>query len=1068
MRNIKFSLCLLCCFFLSVVGLFAQESELTSKSIEQNLQKAASKKDFDQLKIAFLDEIGKIEALKSPDSIKIILRTNAAAAFWEFFTKQKNVYEKQNWPMQKALTELVVNDVVANAFMEVFERKIEFAFSKWSEAIVQYATSPDVLSAAVKALEIYSETKKIDKLILRVNRVKIQLGYMNLPEFQDIGVYYKKSINVAQRVFKKGDERFYELYLGYANHLYGIERDLESAEEYFKKAGTEYDASSTEINLSLIRVFRDKNDKERALEYCMELKRIEKSLTPRQKMMLYTQMADIYTEKGDLDNAGLYIEKANAIEQNFASKIEPQSLGYLHNELYAKFYALALKRGDSLNITAADVLRYGPTMGYNQYQYIEAAISILAKNKKYADIDTIKKFLFDEDRSRDPFRKTKWDNQIHRAIAAAYIAQGKYTKALIHLNEAIFLLTGKKANDEMLLESISEKASGIAIFKEKLKAELGFRQQNPDSISLEQIHETAVNAVVLLDKMRQSLTTKGSKELLLNDAPWVYEQAIQISHQLYNETKDKSYLEEAFTYAEKNKAVLLLDALKEDEARRFGEIPDSLLKKEQALLNDIDYYSAEKLRAEQAKDSAKIALYSTYLFQKRAAHDKLKKQLEQDYARYFELKYNAEIASSKELQEALKKEGLTLLEYTLGKSHLYIFMIDENGLKMKQIELSPSFSSDISNYYKSLTDVKILKITPEVIYKDLAQYGRKLQQLLLVSILGDKMPKRLLIIPDGILSYIAFEPLICSDSKPGDPNFGQLDYLIKHSAINYNYSATLWLENYKKKPAIPRKNGILAMASNYGNVNKKTERGDKDWKEIRKNLGTLHGAQQEVKWLKHNFKGKFLFDGKSSEADFLRYAPDYAVLHLAMHGVINEKNSSYSGLFFTDTDDTLNDDILFAYEVPSLNISAELVVLSACQTGYGKYQNGEGVVSLGRSFMYAGASSLVMTLWEVNDQSAKILMESFYSYLSKGLPKDEALSKAKLDYLKKADDIAAHPYLWANFVLVGNVKPMEHLKPLASLWVWALIGLSFLALITLGFAFLFGKKTKDKNYLPYK
>jgi len=106
-------------------------------------------------------------------------------------------------------------------------------------------------------------------------------------------------------------------------------------------------------------------------------------------------------------------------------------------------------------------------------------------------------------------------------------------------------------------------------------------------------------------------------------------------------------------------------------------------------------------------------------------------------------------------------------------------------------------------------------------------------------------------------------------------------------------------------------------------------------------------------------------------------------------------------------------------------LTTDLVTLSACQTGLGKLQKGEGMLSLAKGFSYAGAKSLVTTLWKINDQTTSELMQEFYKNLDDGMPKDKALREAKLAYLKTADDdLLTHPYFWSGFMISGDVAPL--------------------------------------------
>jgi len=167
----------------------------------------------------------------------------------------------------------------------------------------------------------------------------------------------------------------------------------------------------------------------------------------------------------------------------------------------------------------------------------------------------------------------------------------------------------------------------------------------------------------------------------------------------------------------------------------------------------------------------------------------------------------------------------------------------------------------------------------------------------------------------------------------------------------------------------------------------------------------------------------------------------FSIIHLAMHGFVNMKNPMTSKLSFSSMlADSLNKDVteLYAYEIHNLSLNADLVVLSACETGVGKSIRGEGVLSLARAFMYAGAPSVLTTLWEVNDFTSAALIETFYSNLSTGMSKPAALQQAKLTFLSKTNEISGHPSYWGSFVTIGNPKPIR--TPWAW-WVWGVMAL---------------------------
>jgi CHAT domain-containing protein len=156
---------------------------------------------------------------------------------------------------------------------------------------------------------------------------------------------------------------------------------------------------------------------------------------------------------------------------------------------------------------------------------------------------------------------------------------------------------------------------------------------------------------------------------------------------------------------------------------------------------------------------------------------------------------------------------------------------------------------------------------------------------------------------------------------------------------------------------------------------------------------------------------------KATETMAKSKSSSFSVIHFASHGLFNEKQPLYSGLLLTR--DKENDGFLQVHEIFSLDLkNANLVTLSACDTALAKIQGGDDLVGLSRGFIYAGTPSLLATLWEVDDQSTALLMETFYKNWLKGMGKPEALRQAQLA-LKEMPQYS-HPYYWAGFVMIGD------------------------------------------------
>ena len=181
----------------------------------------------------------------------------------------------------------------------------------------------------------------------------------------------------------------------------------------------------------------------------------------------------------------------------------------------------------------------------------------------------------------------------------------------------------------------------------------------------------------------------------------------------------------------------------------------------------------------------------------------------------------------------------------------------------------------------------------------------------------------------------------------------------------------------------------------------------------------LPKASVEVNSILKYFDGNALVN--ATKNDFLKLSNQFNILHLAMHTNINQVYPEFSSLnFYGETDNQL-----FISELYNEAFKANMVVLSACDTGNGFYENGEGVICLSRAFNYAGVPSTVMSLWKVDDEATAKIMTYFYQHLSEGETKDEALKNAKLDYLEITEDpLLKHPYYWSGFVVTGNTEAL--------------------------------------------
>ena len=312
--------------------------------------------------------------------------------------------------------------------------------------------------------------------------------------------------------------------------------------------------------------------------------------------------------------------------------------------------------------------------------------------------------------------------------------------------------------------------------------------------------------------------------------------------------------------------------------------------------------------------------------------------------------------------------------------------------------------------------------------------------------------KELIIIPDAALNYLPFEVLLSKAVTAKKVDYLTLPYALHDYQFHYGYSGTLLLENRRQYQQLETNDKILAYAPPYQSTEPIAQRGS--MRTLRSGIAQLKGTAKEIQAIANYFEGEFDCSPTATKANFTKQVSDFGILHLAMHGQPSLDNPNNAHLVFSNLNNETNkDNLLHHYEITALETQAQLAVLSACETGVGKEIEGEGVMSLGRGFMYAGIPSIVMSLWKMNDQSTSELMPLFYKNLSGGMRKDKALHQAKLAYLNNALPEQAHPFYWSGFVSLGDAQPIKKANSAFSFW-WIGLGLLGLLVGFLGFQYL--------------
>ncbi len=576
-----------------------------------------------------------------------------------------------------------------------------------------------------------------------------------------------------------------------------------------------------------------------------------------------------------------------------------------------------------------------------------------------------------------------------------------------------------------ILNDATENKANILLQQYKNKGELA---------ALERANAVYEQNAVFRNKMREAITN-GKDQLRF--APRIESIApglIEAKFLLHKQEAALQHLESAYSYAEKNKAAVLKSFI----SRSQNKIIDASL----GTLKQDRMRLMQLKRKEESRDSIeidvdKVIALEDDLLKINKSYDSVLLSIKERNPKYASTAEEGDGVSSVSITAVQNKlkDNSSLLEYVVSDSILYVFVITKSSFKAKRIVVN-----DLA--------AKITEFKQSILEKNTVTFKRTsfaLYELLVAPLENDLVGDELVIVPDGLLWHLNFDLLITQNDEQNDPRL--LAYLLKEYAISYANAAGLYLSGSKESRK--EKNKLLAFSFSDSTA---LAEGDKlSMNRLRNTKADLPGSRKEISAIADLVAGDYYFGKEAVEANFKANAPNYGILHLALHGEIDNESPEDSKLYFTKNKDSIEDNFLHSYELFNLDLPAEMTVLSACNSGKGKITKGEGIMSLGSAFQYAGAKSVVMSGWEVSDEGTPELMRLFYYNLKQGLNKAKALQQAKLSYLEQANEQRTAPFYWGSFYLVGDTTSLQLENSSSNSWYWivALIGIILVLVVGL-------------------
>ncbi|MBO0861953.1 MAG: CHAT domain-containing protein, partial [Chloracidobacterium sp.] len=658
-------------------------------------------------------------------------------------------------------------------------------------------------------------------------------------------------------------------------------------------------------------------------------------------------------------------------------------------------------------------------------------------------------------------------------IGLVYRSLGEEQKALERLNEALPLAraVGDRRGEAATLNdlglvywSLGETQKALEKYNEALlifqlvgdrereaAALLGIAQAEQKRGNLTQARHTIEQAVGIIESLRTGIAGQELRASYFASQQEFYETYIDVLMQMRKRNPAAAFDAVALAVSERARARSLLELLNEARADIRQGVDGSLLERERSLQQRLNARAAAQsslLNRKHTPDQADAAAKEIDAIT--TEYEKVQAQIRARSPRYAALTQPQPLGLAEIQRQALDDDTL-LLEYALGEKRSYLWLVSRSSIDSYELPPRAEIEAAARRVYEPLTARPKRGTPPDPQF--IAQ-ARTLGGMLLGPAAPRLGGKRLVVVAPGALSYLPFAAL----PAPEDVGRRAGDYeplIAKHEVVSVPSVSVLSIIRNEMEgrrwaaksvavladPVFEASDPRLASAKNEksSGAPQAAPEADAEGSELTRAIRTMNFSDSRAGFTRLAFsrqEAKSIIaltpEGTGLEAvDFSasrdmamsRELSQYRILHFATHGLLNSERPELSGLVFSlvDKDGKPQDGFLRLNEIYNLQLNADLVVLSACETGLGKEIKGEGLIGLTRGFMYAGAPRVVASLWNVDDLATSELMKLFYQGMLKdGLPAGAALRAAQIEL--SGQKRWASPYYWAGFVLLGEWK----------------------------------------------
>lgn len=694
--------------------------------------------------------------------------------------------------------------------------------------------------------------------------------------------------------------------------------------------------------------------------------------------------ATIYEYLNDIENAAIYYEKAETVYRKTMGKN------------YTK---------DFLD----NILEYSLFAAKNQNK--EKAISLAKETYNFTHTGDFKKTL-------QEFYHTINLAQVHYLLKN-YKEAEKYSEEALRFN---ILKEGEKISATDSILSQYRKPQALLINAESKY----YSAENRNPFLLKELLQQAEQGIEILNQRKKIITNHEDVTLLITENEDLLNFAEKIRLELYQITKDERYLDDLVALHESSIYNRIRSRLNLRDNVAFKHIPKEVISRENLL----------KSKMISSLNDSENGSISTF-FEASKNWDVFLDSLKQNYPKYYKMRYATLEEPLTDLQQKIP-ENTTVVRYIFIENKLYVYVISTSIKKLIKLNYST-----VKNHIPKLQndEFSVEKMRP-LLYE--------LYRALWFPLEKYVHTKKVVIVPDRELFNLSFETLTPKPMR----SFKDLatNSLLAKYDISYNFSLLLYKD---KRKVVDYSSEFIAFAPGFNTEMKEEYKlGIKDSVKLDKTYLTLLPqpfSEDLVKQYAHIFNGDYFVNENASKDLFISQAREHKIIHIGTHAESNNISPELSRLIFAkkiNGKENYDENSLYSYEIYNIDLSSNLAILTACETGKPTYQAGEGMISLAHAFNYAGSESILTSLWEIDEESSAKIVKLFYDNLSEGMPKDEALRKAKLSYIATAEGRTVAPQYWAGLVLIGDTTPID-LNNGVAWWWYVLAGIVAIVLLIL-------------------